>query len=137
MTISGAQSAHPVTFAREIAAILTKRGCNGTVCHGGVKGRGGFKLTDKGELALVAIQRLLHGIDDFAADMDPVWSPKGDKLVYESVRTGNWDLYQFDVINGVETQLTDSPANVLVAEVDGKIAVTVEEFFPVSSRDFR
>jgi uncharacterized protein DUF1553/uncharacterized protein DUF1549/Big-like domain-containing protein len=43
--ISGAQSAHPVTFAREIAGILTKRGCNGTVCHGGVKGRGGFKLS--------------------------------------------------------------------------------------------
>ncbi len=34
-----------VTFAREIEGILTKRGCNDTTCHGGVKGRGGFRLS--------------------------------------------------------------------------------------------
>jgi hypothetical protein len=34
-----------VTFAREIERILTKRGCNDATCHGGVKGRGGFRLS--------------------------------------------------------------------------------------------
>ena len=34
-----------MTFAREIEGILTKRGCNDTTCHGGVKGRGGFRLS--------------------------------------------------------------------------------------------
>ena len=34
-----------VTFAREIEGILTKQGCNDTTCHGGVKGRGGFRLS--------------------------------------------------------------------------------------------
>jgi hypothetical protein len=35
----------PVSFAREISGILTKRGCNGAACHGGVKGQGGLKLS--------------------------------------------------------------------------------------------
>ena len=35
----------PVSFTREIAGILTKRGCNGAACHGGVKGQGGLKLS--------------------------------------------------------------------------------------------
>ena len=35
----------PFSFEREIGRILTKRGCNGSDCHGGVKGRGGFKLS--------------------------------------------------------------------------------------------
>ncbi len=35
----------PFTFQRDIGAILTRAGCNGSSCHGGVKGRGGFKLS--------------------------------------------------------------------------------------------
>jgi len=38
-------AARPFSFARDIGAILTKRGCNGAACHGGVKGRGGLKLS--------------------------------------------------------------------------------------------
>ena len=43
--IQGAQAARPFNFARDIGGILTKRGCNQAACHGGVKGRGGFKLS--------------------------------------------------------------------------------------------
>ena len=35
----------PLSFAWDIEKILTRRGCNDTHCHGGVKGRGGFKLS--------------------------------------------------------------------------------------------
>ena len=35
----------PFSFARNIAGIFTRRGCNGIACHGSVKGRGGFKLS--------------------------------------------------------------------------------------------
>src|SRR5262245_26486025 len=38
------------TFAWDVEAVLTRNGCNGAGCHGGVKGRGGLKLS-------------LHGID--------------------------------------------------------------------------
>ncbi|MCS7024349.1 MAG: DUF1549 and DUF1553 domain-containing protein [Bryobacteraceae bacterium] len=43
----GGEGANP-TFSREILRILTKRGCNTSACHGGVKGRGGFKLSASG-----------------------------------------------------------------------------------------
>jgi hypothetical protein len=43
--IQGSQSARPFNFARDIGGILTKRGCNQAACHGGVKGRGGLKLS--------------------------------------------------------------------------------------------
>jgi len=45
---ASAQSVRPFSFPRDIGSILTKRGCNSTACHGGVKGRGGFKLSANG-----------------------------------------------------------------------------------------
>jgi len=40
----------PFTFARDIGGIFTKRGCNDTSCHAGVKGRGGLKLSTYAQL---------------------------------------------------------------------------------------
>src|SRR6266540_4270533 len=42
---NGAEKPRPFTFARAIEGILTMRGCNDATCHGGGKGRGGFKLS--------------------------------------------------------------------------------------------
>lgn len=46
-TVHAANSAYhrPFRFARDIGGILTKLGCNSAACHGGVKGRGGLKLS--------------------------------------------------------------------------------------------
>ena len=38
----------PFSFARDLVGIFTRRGCNGSGCHGGVKGQAGFKLSDNG-----------------------------------------------------------------------------------------
>ena len=43
--IEDAEKPRPFTFAREIEGIFTKQGCNDATCHGGVKGRGGFRLS--------------------------------------------------------------------------------------------
>ena len=43
--IEDSRKPRPFTFPREIEAILTKRGCNDPTCHGGVKGRAGFRLS--------------------------------------------------------------------------------------------
>jgi len=43
--VEDAEKPRRVTFSREIEGILTKRGCNDSTCHGGVKGRGGFRLS--------------------------------------------------------------------------------------------
>ena len=38
-------NAHPFEFGRDIGGIFTRKGCNSSSCHGGVKGRGGLKLS--------------------------------------------------------------------------------------------
>jgi len=43
--VAESAKARPFAFARDISAILTKRGCNSSACHGGVKGRGGLKFS--------------------------------------------------------------------------------------------
>ncbi|MFN0171455.1 MAG: DUF1553 domain-containing protein [Bryobacteraceae bacterium] len=43
--IEGSGATRPASFTRDIASILTKGGCNSSACHGGVKGRGGLKLS--------------------------------------------------------------------------------------------
>ncbi len=62
------------TISNHITALEERLGVQ--LCQ---RGRGGFRLTEKGELAITAIQRLLHGMDDFASDM---WALRG-KLVGE------------------------------------------------------
>ncbi|HWC00192.1 MAG TPA: DUF1549 domain-containing protein, partial [Bryobacteraceae bacterium] len=43
--VRGIADARPFEFARDIGGIFTRKGCNSPACHGGVKGRGGFKLS--------------------------------------------------------------------------------------------
>jgi hypothetical protein len=47
--VKDAAAKRPFRFAREIGGILTRRSCNGASCHGGVKGKNGFKLSDNAE----------------------------------------------------------------------------------------
>jgi hypothetical protein len=46
--VNGSGETRPFSFASDIGGILTRRGCNGAGCHGGVKGQAGFKLSDNG-----------------------------------------------------------------------------------------
>lgn len=41
----------PVSFDREVMAVLSRAGCNQGVCHGNQNGKGGFKLSLRGESA--------------------------------------------------------------------------------------
>jgi Tol biopolymer transport system component len=46
-----------------------------------------------------------------AADLDPVFSPDGKKVVFVSNRKGNTDLYRIDLQTGVEDRLTTHGAD--------------------------
>jgi hypothetical protein len=45
--LGGAQQ--PVSFRNEVMAVLSRGGCNQGVCHGNLNGKGGFKLSLRGE----------------------------------------------------------------------------------------
>lgn len=40
---------HPVVFERDVMAVLSKAGCNLGACHGNLNGKGGLKLSLRGE----------------------------------------------------------------------------------------
>src|SRR5579859_5018810 len=44
-----APAAEPVRFNVEVMAVLSKAGCNQGACHGNLNGKGGFKLSLRGE----------------------------------------------------------------------------------------
>jgi len=46
---SGSATAGEVSFLREVLPVLTRAGCNAGACHGNLNGKGGFKLSLKGE----------------------------------------------------------------------------------------
>lgn len=45
----GHHTAMPVSFRNEIMAVLSKAGCNAGTCHGNKNGKGGFKLSLRGQ----------------------------------------------------------------------------------------
>src|SRR5438445_7310434 len=44
-----ARAAEPVSFERDVMAVLSRAGCNAGACHGNLNGKGGFKLSLRGE----------------------------------------------------------------------------------------
>ena len=46
---SAAADAPTVSFDREVMAVLSRAGCNAGACHGNLNGKGGFKLSLRGE----------------------------------------------------------------------------------------
>src|SRR5579884_3841512 len=54
----------PVSFRNEVMAVLSRAGCNQGTCHGNLNGKGGFKLSLRGqdpERDLAALTRDLMG----------------------------------------------------------------------------
>jgi hypothetical protein len=62
--VQGGGQPHPVSFRNDVQAVLTRAGCNAGACHGNLNGKGGFKLSLKGEDAegdLAALSRGMLG----------------------------------------------------------------------------
>ena len=49
LTAPGAGAQTPVSYHNEIVAVLARAGCNQGVCHGNLHGKGGFKLSLRGQ----------------------------------------------------------------------------------------
>ena len=58
--------------------------------------------------------------DNRSQDINPVWSPDGQRIAFASDRTGNFEVYVMDADGGNVQQLTDNP---------------MEDFEPVWSPD--
>ncbi len=54
-------AAQEVSFRHEVMAVLSKAGCNQGVCHGNLHGKGGFKLSLRGEDPAADFATLVRG----------------------------------------------------------------------------
>ncbi|MFM1769851.1 MAG: hypothetical protein RJA22_2380 [Verrucomicrobiota bacterium] len=52
----------PVLFERDVMAVLSKAGCNSGPCHGNRQGKGGFRLSLRGEDPAADYASLVHGV---------------------------------------------------------------------------
>ena len=43
--------------------------------------------------------------------MEPLWSPDGKKIVFKSLREGNWDILLMNADGSGQTPLTTHPAD--------------------------
>lgn len=59
----------PVSFRNDVSAVLSRAGCNAGACHGNLNGKGGFKLSLRGEDADADLAALTRGM--FARRTDP------------------------------------------------------------------
>ncbi len=53
-------SARPVRFRRDVAPVFSKAGCNMGTCHGNLNGKGGFKLSLRGDDPAADLLSLTH-----------------------------------------------------------------------------
>jgi hypothetical protein len=69
------RSEEAVSFDRDVMAVLSKAGCNMGACHGNLNGKGGFKLSLRGEDPVADYQSLLRGADQRRVNLlDPAAS---------------------------------------------------------------
>lgn len=57
-----AASEPPVSFQHDVMAVLSKAGCNAGPCHGNRNGKGGFRLSLRGEDPAADYAALVHGV---------------------------------------------------------------------------
>ena len=58
-----ATASESVRFERDVMAVLSKAGCNLGACHGNLNGKGGFKLSLRGEDPAADYASLLRQVD--------------------------------------------------------------------------
>ena len=63
---------HPVDFSNDVMAVLSKAGCNQGTCHGNRFGKGGFKLSLRGQDPATDFQTITRGLGGRRVDrVDP------------------------------------------------------------------
>jgi Protein of unknown function (DUF1553)/Protein of unknown function (DUF1549) len=78
------RAAEPVSFRHEVMAVLSRAGCNSGACHGNLNGKGGFKLSLRGQdpdLDLLTLTR-----DALGRRLDPL-HPRDSLLLAKATTT--------------------------------------------------
>lgn len=81
ITVSGVEPDFPIDMVRDVMPTLTKLGCNSGTCHGAKKGKGGFKLSLRGNDAAYDLRAFT---DDLAARRVNLASPENSLMLLKA-----------------------------------------------------
>src|SRR5437868_8830257 len=98
-----ASANEPVSFERDVMAVLSKAGCNLGACHGNFNGKGGFRLSLRGEDPAADHAALLRQVDQRRVNlMEPEASlilqkPTG-QVVHQGGLRFNRDSIEYQIL---------------------------------------
>jgi hypothetical protein len=98
-----AAAAEPIRFERDVMAVLSKAGCNLGACHGNFNGKGGFRLSLRGEDPAADFAALLRQVDQRRVNLlDPEASlilqkPTG-QVVHQGGLRFNQDSVEYQIL---------------------------------------
>jgi hypothetical protein len=148
-----ASSAAEVSFRNDVMAVLSKAGCNLGVCHGNQNGKGGFKLSLRGQdphADLLALSR-----DQFGRRADPLEPDRSllllkptAQIAHQGGRRFRVDSPEYQVLRrwiaaGMPNDGADSPTvaslevtprELVVVDPTDRVQLSVEAVFSDSTR---
>lgn len=92
-----------VTFDRDVMAVLSKAGCNLGACHGNAGGKGGFKLSLRGEnpaldFAALTREAMQRRVNRFDPDGSLILAKPGGKLAHEGGMRFKHDSLEYAIL---------------------------------------
>jgi hypothetical protein len=117
--VQGMAVARPPGFATDIAPLLSKAGCNAGACHGNFNGKGGFRLSLRGDDPSFDLQSLARDqfgrrIDRIAASESLIVLKPTGQIAHEGGRRFAADSVEAQVLirwiaEGARADQTDAP----------------------------
>src|SRR5262245_26498756 len=143
LTVGSVSASETVVFERDVMAVLSKAGCNLGACHGNLNGKGGFRLSLRGENPAFDYESLLRQADQRRVNLlEPEASlilqkPTG-QVVHQGGLRFNRESIEYrllsDWIEAGAPRLAKGEPRLVRLEVTPREAVLVE---PVDSAQLR
>jgi hypothetical protein len=132
--LSGPAVAEPVSFRNEVMAVLSRAGCNQGTCHGNLNGKGGFKLSLRGQdgerdLAVLSRDMLARRTDPQRPDESLILQKATARLPHEGGRRFDAASREYGILHRWITQ--GARADAADVPVLTRLEVTPTELFLV------
>jgi hypothetical protein len=103
VALSSASAAETVSFRNDVMAAISKAGCNLGTCHGNATGKGGFKLSLRGQdpdLDFKALARDASGrrVDVFAPERSLILVKGANQIAHEGGKKLDPKAWEYQVL---------------------------------------
>jgi len=148
VALSSAFAAETVSFHNDVMAAISKAGCNLGTCHGNATGKGGFKLSLRGQdadLDFKALARDASGrrVDLFAPEHSLILVKGANQIAHEGGKKLDPKTWEYQVLRNwiaaglprddgtapKVTKLTVTPTELVLDEPQDKVQITVQATF--------